>query len=184
MTGGDTISARFLHQEFFDFKPTHKLFLGTNYKPVIKGTDHAIWRRIRLIPFEVTIPENERDPQMLEKLCTESEGILVWAIEGCRLWNIDGLGVPPSVKKATEVYRGEMDVIAQFVEDCCETGIGQTVASCDLYSAFTDWCSKNGEHTVTKKKLNLRLKELGYEPAKVGAGKQRGLRGLSLLPAV
>lgn len=184
MTGGDTLSARFLHQEFFDFKPTHKLFLGTNYKPVIKGTDHAIWRRIRLIPFEVTISENERDSQMLEKLCTESEGILAWAIEGCRIWNNDGLGVPPSVKKATEVYRGEMDVIAQFVDDCCEKGTEFTVTSSDLYSAFSEWCSKNGEHTVTKKKLNLRLKELGYEPAKVGAGKQRGLRGLSLLPVV
>jgi len=184
MTGGDTISARFLHQEYFDFKPTHKLFLGTNHKPVIKGTDHAIWRRIRLIPFEVTIPEDERDPEMLEKLCSEAEGILAWAVEGCRLWQTERLGMPPAVKKATEGYRSEMDIIAQFIAERCETGTGCSITSRDLYQAFTDWCSHNGEETVSKKMLTQRLKELGYEPAtKIGPLKQRGLKGLTLLPA-
>ncbi len=181
MTGGDTISARFLHQEFFDFKPTHKLFLGTNHKPVIKGTDHAIWRRIRLIPFEVTISEAERDPKMTEKLLTETEGILAWAVEGCRQWYTEGLGIPPAVKKATEGYRSEMDMIAQFVEERCQVEEKLTITSHDLYQAFKDWCEQNGEQPVSKKLINLRLKEIGFKAAsKIGPGKQRGLRGLAL----
>ena len=181
MTGGDKMSARFLHQEYFDFIPTHKLFLGTNHKPVIKGTDHAIWRRIRLIPFEVTIPEDERDTRMPEKLRNEAEGILAWAVEGCRLWRAEGLVMPTAVKEATEGYRSEMDVIAQFVEDCCERGERLTVASHELYKAFTEWCEINGEQPVSKKLLNLRLKEIGFEAAsKIGPSKQRGLKGLAI----
>lgn len=181
MTGGDTLSARFLHQEYFDFKPTHKLFLGTNHKPVIRGTDHAIWRRIRLIPFEATIPESERDAKMTEKLFAEAEGILAWMVEGCRLWQSNGLGIPPAVKKATEGYRSEMDVIAQFIEDRCETGAEFSITNQDLYQAFSEWCSQNGEQIVTKKRLTQRLKELGYESAaKVGSSKKRGIKGLKL----
>jgi putative DNA primase/helicase len=182
MTGGDTMSARFLHQEYFDFKPTHKLFLGTNHKPVIKGTDHAIWRRIRLIPFEVTIPEAERNPKMPEKLRDEAEGILAWAVEGCRLWLAEGLGLPPAVKKATDGYRSEMDVIAQFIAECCELGEGLMVTSHDLYQAFAEWCNNSGEQPVSKKLLNLRLREIGYEAAnKVGPRRQRGLKNLALI---
>ncbi len=180
MTGGDKISARFLHQEYFDIKPSHKLFLGTNHKPEIKGTDHAIWRRIRLIPFEVTIPETERDPKMLEKLLTEAVGILAWGVEGCRRWRTEGLVMPIAVKKATEGYRSEMDVIAQFVEECCETGERLTVASYELYKAFTEWCEINGEQPVSKKLLNLRLRGIGFEAAKIGPQKQRGLKGLAI----
>ena len=80
MTGGDTLSARFLHQEWFDFVPSHKIFLGTNHKPVIKGTDHAIWRRIKLVPFEVTIPEKERDIHLAGKLKAEFPGIMAWLL--------------------------------------------------------------------------------------------------------
>jgi putative DNA primase/helicase len=181
MTGGDTMSARFLHKEFFEFKPTHKLFLGTNYKPEIKGTDHAIWRRIRLVPFNVTITENEQDPYMLDKLCIESEGILAWAIRGCLLWNSERLGMPQAVKQAIEIYRSEMDVITQFVDDCCEKGTEFMVTSSDLYAAFKEWCEKNGESVVSIKKLNMRLKELEYESIRIGTMKQRGLKGLKLI---
>ena len=128
MTGQDTLSARFLHQEWFEFEPTHKIFLGTNHKPVIKGTDHAIWRRIKLIPFDVTIPEEERDNRLLSKLRDELPGILAWAVRGCLDWQEHGLGEPSKVKSATQDYRSEMDALAQFRADCCIEDSGEKVA--------------------------------------------------------
>ena len=107
LTGGDTIAARFLFGEFFEFIPQFKLFLGTNHKPVIHGTDLAIWRRIRLIPFLVTIPEEKQDRELVSKLKEELPGILNWAIKGCLAWQKDGLGVPEEVKAATDEYRKE-----------------------------------------------------------------------------
>ncbi len=180
MTGGDAISARFLHQEFFDFKPTHKMFLGCNHKPFINGTDNGIWRRIKLIPFEITIPETERDPKMLEKLLQEKEGILAWAVEGCLRWQSEGLDMPDAVKDATDGYRIEMDVIAQFKSDCCETGDHLHVPTQDLYLAFEEWCGKNGERQVTHLRLTQRLKEMGFKSVRIGSDKKRGLKGLAL----
>lgn len=104
-----SLSARFLHQEWFDFDPTHKVFFGTNHKPVIRGTDYAIWRRIRLVPFEITIPEAERDKALPERLKEEADGIFAWAIQGCLLWKQRGLGAPEEVREATASYRDEMD---------------------------------------------------------------------------
>ena len=181
MTGGDTLSARFLHQEYFDFKPTHKLFLGTNHKPVIKGTDHAIWRRIRLIPFEVTIPENERDPGLLDKLLGEAEGILAWAVEGCLRWRAGGLAAPAAVKRATDGYRSEMDVIARFIEDCCEQRSDSHTAGKDLFRAFEQWCSQNGEDPVTRNLFTRRLKESGFGDARTGPDRIRCIKGLVLV---
>jgi putative DNA primase/helicase len=136
-----------------------------------------------LIPFEVTIPEDERDPKLLEKLCDEAEGILAWAVEGCMKWRRHGLGMPPAVKKATDFYRTEMDKIAQFLEECCENGVNFSVTNQDLYHAFSEWCSQNGEQVVSKKFLTQRLKEMGYESGtKIGLQKQRGIKGLMLLP--
>ena len=83
LTGGDTITARFLFKEFFDFKPQFKIWLAANHKPNISGSDHGIWRRIRLVPFTVTIPEQERDPRLTQKLAEELPGILAWAVRGC-----------------------------------------------------------------------------------------------------
>jgi putative DNA primase/helicase len=95
LTGGDTLSARFLHQEFFDFRPTHKLVIRGNHKPAIHGTDEGIWRRLRLVPFTVQIPTEEQDRDLLVKLRAELPGILRWAVEGCLDWQRNGLK-PPS----------------------------------------------------------------------------------------
>lgn len=180
MTGGDTISARFLHQEFFDFKPTHKMFLGTNHKPIINGTDNAIWRRIKLVPFEITIPETERDPKMLEKLLQEKEGILAWAVEGCLLWQAEGLGTPAVVKQATAGYREEMDVLSQFISDTCKIGGDLLVPSKELFCAFEKWCSSNGEQQITHRKFTQRLKEMKFETLQIGSDRKRGFKGLAL----
>ncbi len=180
MTGGDTISARFLHQEFFDFKPTHKMFLGTNHKPIIHGTDLGIWRRIKLVPFEITISETERDPKMLEKLLQEKEGILAWAVEGCLCWQREGLGTPAVVKQATAGYREEMDVILQFISDTCKIGDHLQVTSQELYHALEEWCSSNGEQQITRRRFTKRLKEMNFETLQIGPDRKRGFKGLTL----
>jgi len=115
ITGNDRLTARFLYGEYFDFDPTFKIFIATNHKPVIRGTDHAIWRRIRLVPFSVTFPEKKQDKNLLAALKDEYPGILNWLIEGCLRWQTEGLGAPPAVREATEKYRTEMDVIGSFL---------------------------------------------------------------------
>lgn len=181
MTGSDTVSARFLHQEWFDFQPTHKIFLGTNHKPVIKGTDHAIWRRIRLVQFEVTIPEPERDLKLLDKLREELPGILAWAVRGCLEWGQNGLGEPDEVKDATQNYRNEMDILAQFFTDCCVENPSATVKTKDLYEAYSNWCENNGETASKKRAFGMRLQEKGFKSIRIGSTGARGWKGVGLL---
>ncbi|NTV12349.1 MAG: hypothetical protein HGA96_00200 [Desulfobulbaceae bacterium] len=185
MTGQDTISARFLHQEYFDFKPTHKIFLGTNHKPIIHGNENAIWRRIKLVPFEVTIPAEERDRNLPAKLKGEWPGILAWAVRGCLEWQKAGLGDPEAVIKATMSYRTEMDVFNDFLTDCClETGQLQ-VTSMALYAAYTKWCEENGEKPLAKTILGRRLKDRGLKQVRVGSSGAKAWLGLGLAsPAV
>jgi putative DNA primase/helicase len=156
ITGGDTISARFLWGEWFDFVPECKVWLATNHKPEIRGTDKAIWDRVRLIPFEVVIPEAEQDKQLADKLTRELAGILAWAVEGCIAWQRDGLGVADKVRQATAAYRGEQDVLGEFIEDCCVEGDVEALAS-DLYDAYREW---GGE--LSQRKFGLTLRERGY----------------------
>ena len=170
-TGCDVITARFLYHESFEYSPQYKLFLVANHKPVIVGTDEAIWRRIRLIPFTVTIPPDERDKQLLEKLRGELPGILAWAVRGCLDWQRDGLGEPEAVWTATAEYRREMDVMADFVDECCVLGENQTEDTGLLYAKFKEWSDQNGEGFPTQKKLGAQLRERGFE-----AGKKRGNR--------
>jgi putative DNA primase/helicase len=181
MTGGDTISARFLHQEWFDFEPTHKVFFGTNHKPVIKGTDYAIWRRIRLVPFEITIPEGERDKNLPEKLKAEACGILAWAVQGCLVWQQKGLGVPEEVKAATDSYREEMDVLGEFLKDRCRQSPDARVSSKELFEAYTAWCEANGQEPVGQRAFVSALKEKGFNRSRLGSGGVRGWIGVELI---
>jgi putative DNA primase/helicase len=163
MTGGDMMAARFLHEEFFEFRPAFKLWLATNEKPDVRGTDLAIWRRIRLIPFTVTIPEAERDLQIEEKFRAELPGILAWAVEGCRLWQVQGLGVPAAVKQATEDYRREMDLLADFLAESCVEGDGYQVTVAALYAAYSAWCKQsNVKDVLSKRRLGTSLKQRGF----------------------
>ena len=180
MTGGDTLSARFLHQEWFDFTPTHKIFLGTNHKPVIKGTDHAIWRRIKLVPFEVTIPEDEWDLRLAEKLKAELPGILAWAVEGCLEWREKGLGMPEEVKSATENCRNEMDSLGEFLKDCCIENPSFEVRTKDLYEAHFSWCERNGEKPMTKRVFGSKLKQRSFTSVRMKPNQARGWKGIAL----
>ena len=168
LTGGDRIKARFMRQDFFEFDPTHKVFLAANHKPVIRGTDHAIWRRIKLVPFEVTVPKKEQDPRLFEKLGAELPGILAWAVRGCSEWQRNGLGEPDEVRRATEGYRSEMDVLAAFLEERCVLLRNAETQATPLYEAYRHWSDENGERPENQRRFGTRLSERGFEKAKRG----------------
>lgn len=181
LTGGDTLTARFMRGEFFEFKPTHKLWIYGNHKPVVRGTDEGIWRRIRLIPFEVTIPGDKQDPKLPDKLRAELPGILAWAVQGCLEWQRAGLGTPAEVKAATEAYRAEMDVIAEFLADSCVMTPNAEVTLGALYDAYKPWCESSGERALSKIAFGRRLKERGIEQGTSGRMKDRVWLGVGLL---
>jgi len=162
ITGNDEMTARFLYGEFFNFMPTFKIFMATNHKPVIKGTDHGIWRRIKLIPFNVRIPEEKQDKHLELKLREEASGILNWLLEGIGIWKNEALKPPKSVLFATDEYREEMDVIGNFLQEKCIKKEDVTVTIKRLYKAYSDWCDENHEHPVSERFFTLRLKEMGY----------------------
>jgi P4 family phage/plasmid primase-like protien len=163
MTGGDRMKARRMRENFFDFTPTHKIFLAANHRPIVRGTDHAIWRRIHLIPFEVTIPPEQQDKQLPTKLYGELPGILRWIVEGCLEWQQEGLGVPEAVKQATNEYRADQDVLGAFLEDECEVSPTATVTSKALYAAYMEWCRRTGETPIGQRWLGPRLLERGFQ---------------------
>jgi len=163
LTGGDTISARFLFAEFFEFQPKFKLWLAANHKPNIRGTDHAIWRRIRLIPFNVKIPEDKQDKHLEKKLKEELPGILAWAVQGCLEWQKNGLQAPDEIKKAINGYREEMDAIGAFTCGCCVLIPEARVQAGKLYEAYKKWCDENGEFTLKQRDFGVCLSERGFE---------------------
>lgn len=163
MTGQDIITARFLYQELFDFTPTHKIFLATNHKPDVRGNDPAIWRRIKLVPFEVAIPEPERDRKLLAKLEKEQAGILAWAVRGCLDWVVQGLGEPEEVKAATNEYKCEMDFMAMFFTDCCCIEDRAKATAKELYEAYVEWCSETGEEPLKQRGFGIKLKDKGFK---------------------
>jgi putative DNA primase/helicase len=163
ITGNDRMTARFLYGEFFNFVPTFKIFMATNHKPVIKGTDHGIWRRIKLIPFTTRIEEEKQDKHLEEKLRSEASGILNWLLEGAMRWKREGLRAPAVILNATDEYRGEMDVIGNFLKECCIRVPGATIRIRELFKAYQEWCEENNEHACNERFFSLRLKEMGCE---------------------
>ncbi|WP_461256853.1 DNA primase family protein [Treponema sp. R80B11-R83G3] len=162
ITGNDQITARFLYGEYFNFTPSFKIFMATNHKPLIKGTDHGIWRRIKLIPFTTTIAQEKQDKNLEAKLKQETSGILNWLLEGTANWKREGLIAPADILDATDEYRGEMDVIGNFIKERCVKDGGITIRIRDLYRAYADWCEENKEHAVSERFFTMRLKEMGF----------------------
>ena len=179
LTGRDRVAARFMRAEWFEFQPQFKLFLAVNHKPVIHGTDLAIWRRIRLVPFTVVIPEPEQDKELPDKLKGELPGILRWAVEGCLAWQREGLGTPDEVRKATESYRAEMDTMGDFLSECCVIEPGFKVTVKELYRVYAQWCERNGEHPLSQRSFGMRLTERGLDRVR-GAGGQHIWRGVGI----
>lgn len=157
LTGDDVVTARKLYGDEFEFKPEFKLWMATNHKPVIRGTDTGIWRRIHMIPFTAAISEEKADKKLKYKLAAEMTGIFRWAVEGCLMWQKEGLKMPRAVLESVREYRREMDVISAFIEDRCTVGKGLSVQSSQLYAAYLDWANHGNEYTMSNTKFSLEI---------------------------
>ena len=188
LTGGDRIRARRMRQDFFEFDPTHKLWIAANYRPIIKGNDDAIWRRIHLVPFTVTIPAGKRDGHLPLKLMKEASGILNRLIEGCMAWQQDGLKPTNEVVTATEDYRHTMDVMRDFFDDCCTQKEGLWVTKEAFFESYCEWCEARGKRKPDWDHLAALMVERDFDPNSVGKirmpdGKRKSIRiwkGVSL----
>jgi len=178
LTGGDQITARRMREDFWSFDPTHKILFAANYKPVIKGTDTGIWRRIVLIPFEVLFDGGKEDKKLPDKLCaSELPGILAWAVRGCLEWQRDGLKIPDEWRAAKQEYRADSDDLAPFIEEKCILDPDVSVSIKDLYEAYTSWCEAEGRQALDKANLGRELQDRGFPSKKMNNKRYRkGLR--------
>ncbi|HEX3542783.1 MAG TPA: phage/plasmid primase, P4 family [Acidimicrobiales bacterium] len=175
LTGSDTVTARHLYRDFFSFTPTHKLWVGANHRPVIRGTDWAIWRRLKLVPFTVTITDGEKDQRLPEKLRAELPGILAWAVVGCSRWRRHGLQEPDVILAATADYRADQDSVAAFITENCIVDAEVWVFAGQLYSRYQAWAKETGEHVLSQKRLGAILTDKGYERYQSGKTRWRGI---------
>ena len=171
LTGGDIVTVRRLYENEIEFRPTAKIWYATNHRPIIQGTDDAIWRRIWLIPFTTAIPEEKRDPDIATKLLQEGSGILNWALEGLRKYRKAGrLIQPEKVKVAVEEYRNDSDILKEFLDAWCEFKERGEIKRSDFYRTYTDWCDQNHEKPVGSKKFNAMIRERGVREKVDSAG--------------
>ena len=166
ITGGEPVLARFLRQEFFEFIPNFKVFFTTNHKPIIGGLDEGIWRRVKLIPFNLNLPAHKRDKKLPEKLSLEMSGILNWAVQGCLKWQKDGLREPAVVAEATGNYKRDMDIIGPFLDECCYIDLKDSnlkIEAKELYNVYCDYCYSSGEATLKNRAFYRMLETKGFE---------------------
>jgi P4 family phage/plasmid primase-like protien len=178
LTGGDTVTARFLYSEHFEFVPQFKLWLGTNHKPKIVGADDGIWRRIRLIPFTVQFQKEQQDKDLPKKLKAEAAGILNWALEGLRQWQKMGLAEPETVTDATSEYRADQDVLQHFIDARCKTGVGERVKGSSLYGSYKLWAELAGEFIMSERDFGNAMSDRGY--SRYRKSSERGWEGIAL----
>jgi putative DNA primase/helicase len=170
VTGQDKIACRFLYGEFFEYTPQFKIWLATNYKPTIRGNDDAIWRRIRLIPFNQQFKGGKRDSTLTEKLKTELAGILAWAVQGCLDWQRNGLGRPQTVLAATIEYREESDLVGRFLSERCVAGKEYSVSGKSLYSAYVQFCQQQGEKYLANNLFAAQIAKRHFEKKRTSRG--------------
>jgi putative DNA primase/helicase len=175
LTGGDRQRARRMREDFWEFTPTHKLLLATNHKPMIQGTDHAVWRRVRLVPFTVTLGRDRQDKRLPEKLRQELPGILAWSVRGCLEWQRSGLGEPAAVVEATAGYRRELDALHSFLDECCHVGPHYRARAANLYGVYCCWCADNHEVPMSQRAFGMALTEREFERYTDNGVKYRGL---------
>ena len=162
-SGSDRLKGRFMHQDFFEFDPTHKFVLQTNHKPEVKGTDYGIWRRLLLLPFEVIFGDAAavkagdasrlKDKDLPDKLSCELDGILTWMVRGCTQWRDIGLAEPKTVVAATEGYREEQDRIGQFFDENYVYDSKKTIEQASVYQTYKTWTQESGYYPLGKNKF-------------------------------
>lgn len=163
LTGGDEIRARRMRQDFVTFKPSHTAVLVTNHLPKVSGDDPALWRRLRVIPFDVVIPPAERDVHLPEELQLAADAVLTWAVEGYRDYKTrDGLAEPESVKVATATYQRDSDAIARFIEECCIRNPHMWTTTADAFDRWGPWAIADGAESLSRKAFGQALDRQGY----------------------
>jgi hypothetical protein len=172
LTGDEKIRARRMRQDFWQFDPTHKIVVASNHRPEVRGTDHAIWRRLRLVPFKIVMPKAEQDRRLPQRLRAELPGILAWAVRGCLDWQRNGLGEPAEVQIATENYRTQQDTIGEFLASCCQIGDALQVRASDLLDAYRTW---SGDQQMTAKRFGLTMTERGFTRCSSNGTRYRGV---------
>src|SRR5262249_33549555 len=177
LTGGDKIAARFMRQDFFEFTPQFKLIIAGNHKPALLTVHEAIRRRFHLVPFAVTIPPEERDQNLTDKLKAEWPGILQWMIDGCLAWQRDGLNPPAAVRDATREYLEAEDAIATWMADRCTRDPNAWESSTELFASWCGWAKTAGEPIGSQRAFAQKLEER-LEPHRKKNG--RGFRGVKI----
>ena len=176
LTGGDRLKARRMREDFWSFEPSHTFVMLTNHKPLVGGTDEGIWRRLRLVPFEVIIPGEERDEDLGEKLVGEAGAILAWLVAGYLDWRKDGLAEPEKVTEATQAYRTESDPLGRFLGERCLCMPALHVGSTELFGIYDKWCAAEREDPGTPKAFADAMKLKGFESCKShGVMRWRGI---------
>lgn len=163
LTGGDRLKARRMREDFWHFEPSHTFIMLTNHKPLIAGQDEGIWRRLRLVPWDVVIPPDERDDRLGDRLRLESDYILTWLVGGYRDWRDRGLADPGRVAKATAAFRADSDTLGRFIDQRCITGPNFTARSAELFAAWGKWCTTEGVESGTNKAFTDSLHNRGFD---------------------
>jgi putative DNA primase/helicase len=182
LTGGDRIPARYMRQDFFEFDPQFKLFVIGNHKPSLRGVDEAIRRRLHFVPFTVTIPAAERDPELPTKLKAEWPAILTWMIEGCLEWQEKGLAAPDEITKATDAYLTDEDAFTRWRDECTTDDPNDYEKTGDLWASFKRWAELAGEYVGKQRRFSERLEGAGLTADREGKNRDRVYRGISLKP--
>lgn len=177
LTGGDKVTARHLYGNEFEFEPEFKIWMATNHKPIIRGTDDGIWRRLKMIPFQYQIPDKKVDKNLKHKLRKELPAILNWAVEGALKWQKEGLKNPRVVEEANKEYRTEMDVTELFIQECCDVDESYSIQAKVLYQTYKDWAKENGQYEMSNTKFG---KEMGNKFGKHKTNGQIKYFGLML----
>lgn len=175
LTGGDPIKARRMREDFWEFNPTHKIWISVNHKPATADSSYGFWRRVRMIPFSVRIPEIDQDPKLLERLLAEMPGILTWLVQGALLWKENGLGSAKSVEEATDSYRNPQNDLAAFVEACCQKGNGLRIQAKLLYERYSQWCASERARPLRQVEFGQRMQGLGWGTTKISVNFYEGL---------
>lgn len=179
ITGGDKISARFMRQDFFEYTPQFKPVIVGNHKPAIRNIDEAMKRRMHMIPFTVTIPPERRDSRLTEKLLSERDGILAWAVAGCLAWQREGLKPPASVVSATEEYFEAEDALGRWLEERCVRAPNAKSLTAELFSDWKQWAETSGEFIGSQRRFSDLLITRGLEKWRNSVG-VRGFQGIGL----
>lgn len=173
LTGGDQIKARRMHEDFWEFRPSHTAVMSTNHRPLVRGTDEGIWRRLRLVPFDVVIPAEERDAELADRLRLELDAVLTWLVDGYRDWRDQGLREPAQVTDATALYRTDSDALGRFLEQRCVLHPTMTVGSTALFEEWKRWCTGENHDPGSATGFARDLQGRGLDNRKDRTGRMR-----------